>query len=52
MNAAACSADHLDDLLQPSSKEDGTTIDSQISKANKPMHRRIDGHMFVVFNVG
>ena len=50
MRIAAGRADRLKILSQPSLIEDYATIDSQISKANNALFRRIGRHMFTVFN--
>ena len=50
MRIAACRADRLKGLSHPSLIEDDATIDSQISKANNVLFRRIGGHMFTVLN--
>ena len=50
LHIAACREDRLKVLSQPYSLEDDATIDSQISKANNALFRRIDGYMFTVLN--
>ena len=50
MHIAACRTDRLKILSKLSLIEDDATIDSQISKANNALFRRIGRHMFTVFN--
>eukprot|EP00794_Sanderia_malayensis_P005008 gene5008-5666_t len=50
LHLAACRADRLKKLNRPAIVEDPTTIDSQISKANKRLNRKIGVYMTTVFN--
>ena len=50
LHLAACRANRLKGLKKPEIAQDGTTIDYQISKANKPLYGKIGGYMISVFN--
>ena len=50
MHLAACRVNRLKALKKPEIVEDRTTIDCQISKANKPLYGKIGGYMISVFN--
>ena len=50
MHLAACRANRLKGLKKPEIAQDGTTIDYQISRANKPLYGKIGGYMISVFN--